>query len=158
MITNYDVLILNSDTKYFLKKDFKVRKLVMKGRNISLDLNSFTLFVKEIIVEGKNISIYSTGKSGNITNIFDIENGDIMKILTEIGVLYKDVNVLIAKRCNIPPIAVIFAKQITGFVFDNIILNTNVTAFEIINGTNIMASNSQFIVNKGKGISVQNEN
>ena len=158
MHINYDVLILNSDTKYFLEKDFKVRKLVMKGRNISLDLNSFTLFVKEIIVEGENISIYSTGKAGNITNVFEIENGDIMKILTEIGVLYKDVNVLIAKRCNIPPIAVIFAKQITGFVFDNIILNTNVTAFEIINGTNIMVSNSQFIVNKGKGISVQNEN
>ena len=144
-----------NNTEYVLVKNIKIRKLIIRGRNIRFDLNSFTLFVKEIIVEGENIIIYSSKENpGRITNIFEIPNGEIMKILSEVRVLCKDLNVLISKRCHIPPIAVLFITNTQNFTLNNINMNTHGTGLKIDEEScnDISILNGHFSVSKGNGI------
>ena len=70
-----DILILSDNMTWYLERNINIRKLIMKGENIYIDLKGFTLFIKEIIVEGRNITI----DGGEITNKFKTFNGEIME-------------------------------------------------------------------------------
>ena len=151
-----DIMTLRkNNTDYFILKDIKVRKLFICGKNIRFDLRSYTLFVKEIIVEGQNIQIYSsTEKPARITNMFEISNGEIMKTLSEIHVLCKDLNLMISKRCHIRPKAVLFVTNTRNFRLNNINMSTEGTAIETKNSTETHIVNGCVEVRKGTGISI----
>ena len=147
--------LTRKNIEYVLVKNIKIRKLIITGKNIRLNLRSFTLYVKEIIVEGENITIYSsTENPGNITNIFEISNGEIMKTLSEVRVLCKDLNLMISKRCHIPPIAVLFIANTESFRLNNINMSTEGTAIETQNSLDVHILNSCISVKRGTGVSI----
>ncbi len=104
-------------------------------------MKSFTLFVKEIIVEGRNIVI----DGGEITNRFDTYNGSIMKTLSEMQVLCKDLNLMISKRCVIPPFAVLSVKNTQFFRLGDVRMSINGRAVRMENCADIHITDSSII-------------
>ena len=132
-----DILILSDNMTWYLERNINIRKLIMKGENIYIDLKGFTLFVKEIIVEGRNITI----DGGEITNKFKTFNGEIMETLSEVKILCKDLNLMIAKRCVIPPFAVLSVTNTKFFRLNDVNMAIDGRAIRIQNGTDIAITN-----------------
>lgn len=140
-----DILICKSNTKYIIVNNVKIRKIIIKGENIVLDLNSFTLYVKEITIEANNIVI-ENGKISNKIKIINRENLEIFKILSKVPILYKDVNLLIIKHHYIPPRVLVLAKKSTTIKLYNLEIEVrNISAIELYHCEDIHMRNNTIL-------------